>query len=486
MSKQGELEELMEIAKRRGFFWPSFSIYGGFSGLNDYGPLGSLLKNKVYERWKRTFASVGGIEIDTPNLTPEVVLKASGHMDKFLDIAAECGSCKNRFKLENILSDAGYEVVPESVEEGERLLSDHVLKCPRCGARLEKVFEFHLMFKTESGSESYFLRPETAQGIFVNFKLLLNYNKGKLPLIVYQQGKGYRNEIAPRQGLIRQREFNMAEAEVFLPEEGSGIFAPSGNREVSLLDKYGKTHTLNLSQAVETSIIKSAEQAFFMELILSFAMDVGIDETRLRFRQHRDDELAHYSSECWDLEFNLQDSWLEITGISDRGTYDLTGHMKKSGENLTYEGNKIARVIEPATGVDRIIVSILLSSMSRRESGYNVMKFPAHMAPYRIAVLPLQKKDGLSEKAQQIFRQLRSLEPYAVYDESGTIGRRYARQDEIGTPYCITVDYETMEKNTVTIRERDSTRQIKNIDVELLFNHPDFLSNPILDQFDSL
>ncbi len=483
MAKQGELEELIEIAKRRGFFWPSFSIYGGFAGLNDYGPLGSLLKNRVYDKWKEVFASVGGIELDTPNLTPEEVLKASGHVEKFLDLAVGCRTCKSRFKLENILSDSGKDLIPQSVDEGKRILSGGIYKCPKCGSRLEDVFEFYLMFKTESGSEVFFLRPETAQGIFVNFKLLLNFNRGKLPLIVYQQGKGFRNEISPRQGIIRQKEFNMAEAEVFMPEGPTEGFVPEGIRKVMLVDKHSDTSTTSLLDALKNKLIATPEHAFFMELIYNFAIEVGIDETRLRFRQHRDDELAHYSSECWDLEFNIDGSWLEITGISDRGTYDLSRHMDRSGENLAYEGNMIAHVLEPASGVDRIIASILLSSMKKRENGYNLMKIPDYMAPYRLAVLPLQKKDGLSEKAQNLFKRLRKLEPYTVYDESGAIGRRYARQDEIGTPYCITVDYETLERDVVTIRDRNSTEQIKEVPVDALFTSHEFLSNPLLDQF---
>ena len=483
MVDQANLEELIELAKRRGFFWPSFSIYGGFSGFNDYGPLGSILKDRVYDQWKRVFFSVGALEVDTPNLTPEVVLKASGHVEKFLDLAVECDMCKNRFKLENILEASGSEKIPESVESANEILTSGNFKCPKCGNPLKRAFEFYLMFKVVNGSETFFLRPETAQGIFPNFKLLLNQNRGKLPMIVIQQGKGFRNEISPRQGIIRQREFNMAEAEVFLPEEQVSVFTPEGDEEVTLLTKEGKLLKMNLKEAAERKIILTQDHSFFMELIFRFAVGIGISRERLRFRQHRNDELAHYSSECWDLEFQIDKEWMEITGIADRGKYDLSKHITESGENLFYEENKIAHVLEPSSGIDRVIASLLLSSLKKRETGYNLLKLPGHISPYRVAVLPLQKKDGLSEKALEIFSRLRKIEPYSVYDESGAIGRRYARQDEIGTPYCITIDYETLERNVVTIRERDGDTQIKEISVEELFSSKHFLTNEVLKKF---
>jgi glycyl-tRNA synthetase len=483
MNSRSELEEMIELAKRRGFFWPSFSIYGGFSGFNDYAPLGAILMDRLYTEWKNTFSSIGGIEIDTPNITPETVLKASGHVDKFIDLAVTCSKCKNRFKLENVLLDSGVEKLPENVEESKIVLLENNYKCPKCGERLLDPYEFHLMFKTNSGSENYYLRPETAQGIFVNFKLLLNFNRGKLPLIVYQRGKGYRNEISPRQGVIRQKEFNMAEVEVFMEEDKESTFIPNLNEKLVLLDNKATEHNITLMEALKEGIIASSDHAYFLQVIYTYAMKVGLDPERLRFRQHRKDELAHYSRDCWDLEVKIDNSWLEITGISDRGTYDISKHVEKSGENLFYEGEKIPKVIEPASGMDRVLSAVLVSGMKKRESGYNYLSIPANIAPYRVAILPLQKKDGLLEKAREIFEKIRLSEPYSQLDESGAIGRRYARQDEIGTPYCITVDYDTLEKDVVTIRERDSTKQIKGIKVEELYSPFSFLYNSILQKF---
>ena len=485
VNRVDELEPMIELSKRRGFFWPSFSIYGGFSGLNDYGPLGTILKSRIYLEWKNSFARIGAIEIDSTDLTPEAVLKASGHADKFIDMAITCSKCKSRYKLENIIESNGGSKIPESIEEARATVSNGNFKCPKCGNLLADPYEFHLMFEIRSGNETMYLRPETAQGIFVNFKLLLNYNRGKLPMIVIQQGKGYRNEISPRQGVIRQKEFNMGEAEVFLDGQDGNSFIPGGDDIILLHDMNSQDHRMDLSSAVQSRIVGSNDHAFFMEIVYRLALKVGVDPERLRFRQHRKDELAHYSRECWDLEVKINDTWLEVAGIADRGTYDLSRHIKESGENLYYEGQKIANVIEPSIGMDRMIAASIISNMKKRENGYSYLTFPADIAPYRVAVLPLQKKDGLLEKARDIFSKIQEIEPYSVFDESGAIGRRYARQDEIGTPYCITIDYETLERDVITIRERNSTLQIRDVKVETLLEFPLFLKNPALKKFGS-
>ena len=479
----GEMEDLIELAKRRGFFWQSFSIYGGFSGLYDYGPLGSIIKERVYRAWKDIYMGLGAIEIDTPSLTPDPVLKASGHVDRFIDMAVACTQCRTRYKIESILSDKGVDAVPQNVDEARKLMDGLDLKCTRCGGKLGEPFEHHLMFMIDSQGERMYARPETAQGIFVNFRLLKNYNRDRLPMIVIQQGKGYRNEISPRQAIIRQKEFNMAEVEVFLDPDVNGAFTPTLQEEIHMHDMDGKDHFTTLPHALEKKIIKSADHAFFLQITYRFAMEIGMDRKRLRFRQHRKDELAHYSSDCWDLEAKINDSWLEITGISDRGTYDLSRHHEASGEKLYIDGTRFARVIEPASGIDRIIASLLASSMYKRESGYSVLKLKPEIAPYPVALLPLQKKDGLQEKAMEIYGKLKILEPYAYYDDSGAIGRRYARQDEIGTPYCITVDYDTIEKDIVTIRERDSMEQIREVSVDQILSTKGFLNNPVLQAF---
>ncbi len=476
-------DEVVEICKRRGFFWPSFQIYGGSAGLYDYAPLGSILKENVYRIWMEEYMKIGAIAFDSPVITPEPVFKASGHIQRFADLATVCDQCKSSYKTESLLADKGVNIVPENEKEAVEILVKNKVRCPKCGNLLNNASKFNLMFQVSSnGIEKLYLRPETAQGIFTNFKLLLTYNRGKLPMIVIQRGKGFRNEISPRQAIIRQREFNMAEVEVFIdPLENPG-FMPDAGEEIPLLRNNQEEYSGNLLNAYKTGVVGTSEHAYFMEITLKIALRLGIDKKKMRFRQHRKDELAHYSSDCWDLEFLLDSDWIEMVGISDRGQFDVKNHQELSGQNLNYGENepRIPRVLEPAYGIDRMIMAILTSTYMKRESGYKVLSMPPEVSPYILAILPLQKKDGLSEKAQELFTAMRALEPRTLFDDSGSIGRRYSRQDEIGTPYCITVDYDTLSKDIVTIRERDSQKQIKDIPIKSLLVSGHFMENPIL------
>ncbi|MHB8372807.1 MAG: glycine--tRNA ligase [Thermoplasmataceae archaeon] len=484
-----KFEEVAEISKRRGFFWPSFQIYGGSSGLYDYGPLGTILKENVYSIWAEEYLKIGAIMFDSPSVTPEPVFKASGHIQRFADIATMCEQCKSSYKVESLLSEKGINHVPDSEEDASRILVENKIRCKKCGSLLSRGYRFNLMFQVSGNqNENLYLRPETAQGIFVNFKLLLTYNRGKLPMIVIQRGKGFRNEISPRQAIIRQREFNMAEVEVFLDPNEKSDFVVDTPQEITLMKADGSIIKETLPMAHKNDIIHTPEHAYFMGVTLKIALRLGINIENLRFRQHRKDELAHYSSDCWDLEFLMDDDWIEIVGVSDRGQFDVTNHQSLSGQNLSFgEGEmKITRVLEPAYGIDRVIMSLLVSSYNKRESGYKVLSFPPEVAPYSVAVLPLQKKDGLAEKALDLFNKLRIHEPFALFDDSGSIGRRYSRQDEIGTPYCITVDYDTMTDNVVTIRDRDSQKQISKIPIDTLTAPGRFIRNPILKRFEEI
>ena len=480
-------DEIVAICKRRGFFWPSFQIYGGSAGLYDYAPLGAILKENVYKIWMEEYMKIGAIPYDSPSITPEAVFRASGHLQRFADLATTCEQCKSSFKVESLLSNQGINLVPLNEDQASSLLLDNKIRCPKCGSFLKNAYNFNLMFQISSnGNEKLYLRPETAQGIFVNFKLLLTYNRGKLPMIVIQRGKGFRNEISPRQAIIRQREFNMAEVEVFIDPSNKSPFYPDKGEVITLLSNNGREQKKDIEKAFEEGIIGTPEHAYFMEVTLRIALRIGIDRNRLRFRQHRKDELAHYSSDCWDLEFLLDEDWVEIVGISDRGQFDVKNHQNSSGQNMSLgeNGDIIPKVLEPAYGIDRMIMAILSSSYNKRESGYKVLSLKEEISPYVLAILPLQKKDGLTERAQELFNALRQIESRILFDDSGSIGRRYSRQDEIGTPYCITVDYDTLSRNVVTIRERDSQRQIKEVPIESLMEGFDFLNNPILQKFE--
>ncbi len=479
-------DEIIEICKRRGFFWPSFQIYGGSAGLYDYAPLGTILKENVYKIWMEEYLKIGAIPYDSPSITPEAVFRASGHLQRFADLATTCEQCNSSYKVESLLSSQGINIVPINEEQAVSLLTDNRIRCPKCGTFLKKAYNFNLMFQISSNSgEKLYLRPETAQGIFVNFKLLVTYNRGKLPMIVIQRGKGFRNEISPRQAIIRQREFNMAEVEVFMDPADKTSFYPYKGEEIVLLSNDGRENKVDIEKAFSDGIIGTPEHAYFMEITLRIALKLGIERNRLRFRQHRKDELSHYSSDCWDLEFKLDGDWVEIVGISDRGQFDVKNHQNSSGQNMSTgeQGDIIPKVLEPAYGIDRMIMAILSSSYNKRDSGYKVLSLKEEISPYVLAILPLQKKDGLTEKAQELFNTMRQFEPRILFDDSGSIGRRYSRQDEIGTPYCITVDYDTLSRSVVTIRERDSQKQIKEVPISSLTDGSAFLNNDILGRF---
>lgn len=457
-------EKVVELAKRRGFFWPAFNIYGGESGFYDYGPLGVLMRDNLYRIWKEAYLREEAIMVDTPVLVPMDVFKSSGHVDKFLDIAAECGNCHLRQKLENFLKPSGITDTFTSSVEAEGFLSTHEVKCTKCGSRILKAFDFKLMFRLpDQGSKGdLFLRPETAQGIFIDFKLLNGYFRGKLPMAVAQQGKGFRNEISPRQTLVRMKEFNMCEVEVFVdPVKKYWKDVPDGD-PILFVPRDGEQKHMFASEALKKNVLTSNGMAYFINLTHSILLKMGVAPDKIRFRQHHSDELAHYSADSWDAEALVDGDWLEITGIADRN--DLKNHESATGEKMavsTDDGLIIPSVIEPASGLDRIFLSVLMHSLKTRDNGFNLLSLHPEVAPYHAAVFPLVRKDGLDKVAKDLFNELRKTDPYILLDESGSIGKRYARQDEIGTPYCITVDRETIENGTVTVRERDSANQIR-------------------------
>ena len=471
-----ETEELMDLLVRRGFLWPAFEIYGGVAGFYDYGPLGVALKQKIIEQWRRIYVlEEGAIEIDSPTVTPEEVLRASGHVEHFLDLMVECRKCGGAFKVTDLLMEvAGVNVEGKDRLEISEIIRKMNVRCPDCGGELGEVTEFNTMFRTAIGPGSRrvaYLRPETAQGIFINFRRLFRLARGRLPLPVVQIGRGYRNEISPRQGVMRLREFTMAEAEVF--------FDPAEPRHPRFQEVKGEMLRLwtassqqgggplieiTAGEAAERGIVCNELMAYYLVLTKRFLARIGIPQEAVRFREQTPAQRAHYSVETWDAEvLTKRFGWVEVAGIAYRTDYDLSRHMKHSGENLTafVEDRKesiVCHVIEPSYGIDRPLYCLLEHSYVS-EGGRRYLRLPREMAPVDVAVFPLVRRDGLVEKAREIWAMLRGRGFLAEYDESGSIGRRYARADEIGTPYCVTVDYRTLEDGTVTIRERDSTTQ---------------------------
>ncbi len=511
----------------------------------DYGPLGSALKNNIVEIWRRLYTlGEGFIEIDSETVGPEIVFKASGHVDEFADKMVKCTACEEAFRADHLVK--GLHPNPDTLDEAalDKLIRENNVRCPSCKGELSAVEEFNLMFKTMIGPGSGrigYLRPETAQGIFVNFPNLYRYNREKLPLGVIQTGRGYRNEISPRQGIIRLREFNMMECELFV-DPADKTWPRFDDIKMEMLTLHaadGRDLNISVEEAVNQKIIGNEVLAYFVWLTQAFLTSVGIDGERLRFRQHEHDEMAHYAADCWDAEVLLSYGWTEIVGIADRGCWDLSRHTEYSSSDMTafkrfeepkeidkdvikpkygalgpqfkgkakaigaameetdpsaikdgivsvtVEGETyslgpefydlgrmkvtlagerfIPHVIEPSHGLDRIIYSVLEHSYYTRskEEETTVLKLPAAVAPIKVGVFPLMPKEDLEKVAKQIDMDVRFSGIESYYDASGSIGKRYARMDEIGTPWCVTVDYQTLEDGTVTLRERDSSEQIR-------------------------
>jgi glycyl-tRNA synthetase len=528
-------DKLMMLAKRRGFIFPSYEIYGGVAGFYDYGPLGSMLKNNIENLWRQVFVLMDNcLEINTPTITLYEVLKASGHVDEFTDLSIDCKKCNQSYKIEDIIDE---EISPEQAVEQQNV------KCPNCKQTLKDAYYVNLMFSTKIGigkSRDAFLRPETAQGIFTDFHLLYRYGREKLPIGIVQLGKGYRNEVSPRQGIIRLREFSMAEAEIFFDpnDKTHNNFDQVKEKELFLYDNINE-FKISLEKAVQTKVINNQALAYYMYLTQYFLLTAGVDPKKFRFRKHADNELAHYATECWDAElFSERFGWIECVGIADRSAYDLNAHIQSSGTDMyayrkydtpktievrkivpnmgklgpLFKGkagkikdtlekmevpvdNKIAvnidgkdieipdecfeivqtqeksigekfvpHVIEPSYGIDRILYCILEHNYhegEKKDEVYRILKLDPIIAPIKVGVLPLIGDDRLVNIAKNIDKTLRDAKIKTYYDDGGSIGRRYARMDEIGTPYCITIDHDTLKDKTVTIRDRDTTKQIR-------------------------
>ncbi len=420
------IEKIVSLCKRRGFVFQSSDIYGGFSAVYDYGPLGIELKNNISQLWWKEMTHVHEniVGLDSGILMHPKIWEASGHVGAFNDPLVDCKKCKSRYRADEFSNDFA------SINWQET-------KCPKCGTtgNLTSPRQFNLMFKTnvgpveETGTEA-FLRPETAQGIYVNYQLVQGAMRLKIPFGIAQIGKAFRNEIIARNFIFRTREFEQMEMQYFVkPGTDDAIFNDWKNKRLNFyLDK------------------------------------LGISKDRLRFHQHGKDELAHYAKEAWDIEYNFPFGWSEIEGIHNRTDYDLNRHEEFSGKNLSYfdqpnNDRFLPYVIETSAGLNRMLLTILADAYwEDKKNNRIVMKFDPKIAPIKAVICPLVKKDGLPEMAREI---MDILSPHfkVIYDQQGSIGKRYYRQDEAGTPFGITVDHKSLEENTITMRDRDSMKQ---------------------------
>ncbi len=569
-------ERLVELAKRRGYFFQSASAYGGVGGFYTFGPQGAALKRNVEDAWRDRFTvAEGNVEIDAPTIMPEPVFEASSHLETFDDMLVECPECGESHRADHVVEDnTDYEDAESlPIPEVEEVIAEYELVCPSCGAGLagQSVEAFNLMFATNIGpgdAQPGYLRPETAQGIFVEFPRLKEYARNQLPFGVTQIGRAYRNEISPRRSIIRVRELTQAELEQFVDPAADGPDL-SGVEDVTVTlypaseqenDGGGHVET-TIGEAVADGTIADEWIAYFLGVAKPWYESLGVDMDRFRFRQHLAGERSHYATDCWDAEAKIdgseesQDSeqrkstesasgyWIELAGFAHRGDYDLSKHDTHSDDRFTifrqydepktveraavdpdmsylgpefggdagaivealetlagrdrtaFEGDTVAvefdgetheipvektgfaveeqteagehvvpHVVEPSFGIDRLVYTVLHHAyredvVDGEERTY--LELDPEIAPTFVGVFPLQSDDELEAEAQAIASSLREAGLAVTYDDSGNIGRRYRRQDEVGTPFCVTVDYETIEdaETSVTVRERDTTAQ---------------------------
>ncbi len=441
-----DMETIVRLCKSRGYVYPGSEIYGGLANTWDYGPLGVELKNNVKEAWRKKFIQENKniVGLDAAILMNPETWVASGHVSGFSDPLLDCKECKTRHRadklIESFAHDKGEDIVADGWTDEQMLnyINDNKIVCPKCGKlNYTNIRKFNLMFKTfqgvtEDSTSTVYLRPETAQGIFVDFKNVMRTTRKKIPMGIAQIGKAFRNEITPGNFTFRTREFEQMELEFFCK--------PGTDLEwFEYWRKFCKDWLLNL----------------------------GMKEENIRLRDHSPEELVFYSKGTTDIEFAFPFGWGELWGIADRTDYDLTAHQTHSKEDMSYldpETNEkyIPYVIEPSVGADRVTLAFLCNAYEEQELGEGDTRIVLHLhpalAPYKAAILPLSKK--LNDKADEVFQTLAKVFP-VDYDEAGSIGKRYRRQDEIGTPYCITVDFDTLEDNQVTVRDRDTMEQIR-------------------------
>lgn len=545
---QDKYEELVALARRRGFFWQSYEIYGGVSGFIDLGPLGAELKRNIEDKWRKWFIHRHQdfiFEIETPIIGPSIVFEASGHVESFTDPVVECRECHKIYRADHLIEEyLKVRVEGYTSESLTRIVKDKNLKCPSCGGELGEVRTFNLLFKTSIGpyrENLGYIRPETAQGMFTAFKRVYEALRGKMPIGIAQIGRVGRNEISPRQGMVRLREFTIMEVELFFDPEDPDCPLLRGVEEEELTiltgeskKRGGRPVKVKVREAVDEKIIINEWLAYFMSLSKKFVEELGVPASNQMFEEKLPEERAHYSSQTFDQLVKVDRwGWIEVSGHSYRGDYDLSRHMRFSGRDLTVykrfkeavknykislkvealkeylkeDAEKVLRefsnsdrnalvreflekktitlaghsldekfvsiveedvlgkkyiphVIEPSFGAERLTYVTLEYALKKRE-GRTVLSLPVDVAPVKVAVFPLVSREPLTTIALKVKSVLQERGLKVIYDDSGSIGRRYARADEIGVPICITVDYNTPNDSTVTLRSRDTWLQVR-------------------------
>ena len=497
-----QADRLMDVAIRRSFLMPSSEIYGSPAGFYDYGPVGCAIKHKLENLWRQEFLQKEGFhEIETSMVLPEAVLKASGHAENFADPLVTCSSCRQKFRADHLIEENkeakkdGVKAAGMPPQKLSELVKKYQIACPQCKKpTLSDVGWFNMMFRTNIGpieGNTGYLRPETAQGIFLDFSRIVRNYGSRLPIGIGQVGRSARNEISPRQGIIRMREFTQMELEYFFnpADQTYPRFGKIADETLRFVEGAEPPHEVKIADAVSSGLIPNQIMAYFLWKEKRLYMAIGVPEGKFFFRKMPKEETPHYSRGNVDLEVETSYGSVETVGTAYRTDFDLSSHSKHSGADLSIfdEATKqkiVAHVVEPSMGVDRMFWCVLehcfrdktttisegngahSPEANRAGKDWEWFDFPPAIAPYHAWVFPLMKKDGMDEKAREVEGMLRTAGLTVYYQDSGSIGRRYARADEIGVPYCMTVDYETLEENkekhgTVTVRFRNDGKQTR-------------------------
>jgi len=470
-------EEIANLASRRSLFYPSAEIYPNApSGFWNFGPDGETIRRKVVEFWRNELVEKEGFfEVNGCQILPEPVFKASGHLENFNDPLVQCSKCHSLNRADELIELATKEKIPESMDtkKMDKLIEKHNIRCPKCKGKLGEVKKFNMMMKVDIGAvgnQPSYLRPETCQTIFLDFQRIYKTMRKNLPIGIAQAGKAFRNEIAPRNTLLRERELGQMEIEIFFdPDKINEIEnfdeVKDYKLNLMLLKNKNKVDNVSCTDAVKKKIVSGKLVAYYLARVQQMHEKLGIPVNKMRFRELEKDARAFYAKETWDFEIETDLGWIELAANNYRTDFDLKGHSKLSKQDLSVkeDGKKfIPHVFEISAGTDRTFYVVLDHAFRKEKRGPEeriYLDLNPKIAPYLVTVFPLVKKDGLAEKGRGVFNELNEINLDVFYDEKGSIGKRYARADEIGIPYAVTVDHQTMEDSTVTLRDRNSMDQ---------------------------
>jgi glycyl-tRNA synthetase len=495
-AEMSRADRLMDVAIRRSILIPSSEIYGSPAGFYDYGPVGTAIKRKIENLWRLEMLVKEGMhEIETSIILPEAVLKASGHAENFADPIVSCKKCGAKFRADHIVSE-NKEIVKAGIKADglpapklNELIQKYKVRCPNDSGDLTPVTYFNMMFKTAIGAGSdrvAYCRPETAQGIFLDFSRIVKNYGSRLPIGIGQVGRSFRNEISPRQGLVRVREFSQMELEYFFnpSDQTHPKFAGVKDEKLVFETEQGEVKELTLTESLQQEMVPNEIMAYLLYKQQMLYLAAGVPRGKFRFRKIGKDDTPHYSRGNIDMVVETSYGWIETTGTAYRTDFDLSSHAKSSNADLSVfveeEKKKVVpHVVEPSMGVDRMIWCVLEHSFREKteKKDWEWFDFPPSIAPYHAWVFPLMKKDGLDVKAREVETLLREAGLSVYYQDSGSIGKRYARADEIGVPYCITIDYDTLQDDSVTVRFRNDGGQIRQKIDELARRLTDYVKH---------